>query len=267
MEQKDIIITDSIDGIGTKQYDGYLGHALCLDGECTFEWCGRKMQMHAGDLLIVRRGKLMEHIEHGPDFRVKMIYVTAPFISLSTPQSNYGTKGQLALFLNPIMHLTPVMFAQCLRNYDNLQQRILETDHHFYRELMMNTVQTLILDFFDFHSRLYEELDITTQYAAIMNGFIRLRETGEYRPHGEVTWYADKRGATPKYLSEVSKKASGYAANFWINRYTVLDISRLLRDKSLTFVQISDMFGFSSPAYFSRYVTNNLGMNPTEYRD
>lgn len=70
-----------------------------------------------------------------------------------------------------------------------------------------------------------------------------------------------------RYLSEVSKKASGYAANFWINRYTILDISRLLRDKSLTFVQISDMFNFSSPAYFSRYVQQHLGVNPSNYRE
>ena len=82
-----------------------------------------------------------------------------------------------------------------------------------------------------------------------------------------MTWYADQLFVTSKYLSEVSKKTSGYAANFWINRYTTLDISRLLRDKRLTFVQISDIFGFSSPAYFSRYVAHNLGMNPTEYRD
>ena len=66
--------------------------------------------------------------------------------------------------------------------------------------------------------------------------------------------------------SEVSKKVSGYTANYWINRYTTLDISRLLRDKSLTFVRISDMFGFSSPAYFSRYVQQHLGVNPTKYR-
>ena len=60
---------------------------------------------------------------------------------------------------------------------------------------------------------------------------------------------------------------SGHSANFWINRYTSLDISRQLRDKSLTFVQISDMFNFSSPGYFSRYVQNNLGMSPSDYRE
>ena len=52
-------------------------------------------------------------------------------------------------------------------------------------------------------------------------------ENGTYREHREVNWYADK---------------------------------------SLTFVRISDMFGFSSPAYFSRYVQQHLGVSPTEYR-
>lgn len=83
----------------------------------------------------------------------------------------------------------------------------------------------------------------------------------------EVSYYADALCVTPKYLSEVSKKVSGYPANYWINRYTSLDIARLLRDKTLTFVQISDMFRFSLPAYFSRYVQRTLGMNPTQYRE
>lgn len=97
--------------------------------------------------------------------------------------------------------------------------------------------------------------------------FLNMLEAGTYREHREVTYYADCLCVTSKYLSEVSKKVSGYAANYWINRYTILDITRLLRDKSLIFVQISDMFGFSSPAYFSRYVQQNLGIRPSDYRD
>ena len=100
-----------------------------------------------------------------------------------------------------------------------------------------------------------------------MNRFLKMLEEGEYREHREVTYYADCLCVTSKYLSEVSKKVSGYAANYWINRYTILNITRLLRDKSLTFVQISDMFGFSSPAYFSRYVQQNLGVKPSDYRE
>ncbi|MCI5627103.1 MAG: AraC family transcriptional regulator [Porphyromonadaceae bacterium] len=40
-----------------------------------------------------------------------------------------------------------------------------------------------------------------------------------------------------------------------------------MRDKNLTIVRISDMFRFSSPAYFSRYVRRHLGLNPTQYRE
>lgn len=82
-----------------------------------------------------------------------------------------------------------------------------------------------------------------------------------------MSYYANALCVTPKYLSEVSKAISGYTANYWINCYTSLDIARLLRDKSLTFVQISDMFNFSSPAYFSRYVQRTLGLNPSQYRE
>lgn len=68
-------------------------------------------------------------------------------------------------------------------------------------------------------------------------------------------------------VSPPSWLSANFAANYWINRYTILDITRMLRDKSLTFVQISDMFNFSSPAYFSRYVQQNLGVKPSDYRE
>ena len=151
-------------------------------------------------------------------------------------------------------------------DFDLLELRIRNKEHRFYQETLINAMQAAILDFFDFHATLYGQSDISTQNASIMNRFLKMLEEGTYREHREVSYYADCLCVTSKYLSEVSKKVSGYAANYWINRYTILDISRLLRDKSLTFVQISDMFGFSSPAYFSRYVQQNLGLNPTDYR-
>lgn len=265
-EKKDVIIADSLDGLGTERYEDYLAHALCLGGSCRFIFNGREFNFSRGDVIIVRKGRLVEKIMPSDDFRVKVIYVTSGFITLSTPQSNYGTKGQLALFLNPVMRLTPEQQEICRRDLDTIEFRLGKEDNHFYRDVMINCVQTMILDFFDFHSHLYGESEVSTQNALIMSRFLGMLENGEFRKNREVTYYADKLCVTSKYLSEVSKKVSGYAANYWISRYTILDISRLLRDKSLTFVQISDMFGFSSPAYFSRYVQHNLGVNPTDYR-
>lgn len=43
--------------------------------------------------------------------------------------------------------------------------------HRLYREVLINAMQTAILDFFDLHSRIYDESDISTQNASIMTKF------------------------------------------------------------------------------------------------
>lgn len=48
--------------------------------------------------MIVRKGKLIERVRPSADFKVKVLYATPQFINLCTPQSNYGTKGSIALF-------------------------------------------------------------------------------------------------------------------------------------------------------------------------
>lgn len=261
-----IIIEKTLDGLGTVAYADYLAHAYCTAGSCRFVFNGKPFILQAGNLMIVRRGMLVEQIISSADFQVQVIYVTADFISLSTPQSNYGTRGCLSLFLNPIMHLTPEQQALCAHDFEQVAFRLRERGHHFYQNMLIATIQMLILDFFDFHSHLYPEETVSDANASIMGRFILMLEEGQFRQHREVAYYADCLCVTPKYLSEVSKKVSGYGANYWIHRYTILDISRLLRDHSLSFTEIAHRTGFSSPAYFSRYVQQHLGVNPSDYR-
>lgn len=268
MDKKDdVIIEQTLDGIGTEAYSDYLAHAICLAGHCSFTFNGNNFELKEGDLMIVRKGKLVEKIRPSDDFEVKVLYVTSKFISLSTPQSNYGTKGAIALFMNPVMRLSQQQRYVCERDFQWIEYRLNQTEHNFYQELLRNAVQGAILDFFDFHLVINKGSDISTQNALLMDRFIDMLENGDYRNNREVTYYADALCVTSKYLSEVTKKVSGHTANYWINRYTSLDISRLLRDRTLTFVQISDIFHFSSPAYFSRYVQRTLGLNPSQYRE
>lgn len=263
----DVLVEYTLAGLGTEVYSSHVAHAICLAGHCLFTFNGNDFELRPGDLMIVRKGTLVENIQPSDDFKVKVLYATSQFINLSAPQSNYGTKGALALFLNPVMHLSDQQRFVCERDFRWIEHRLNQTDHNFYQELLRNAVQAAILDFFDFHSKLFGDHTISTQNATIMFKFLSMLENGSYRLNRKVKYYADAICVTPKYLSEVSKKVSGFAANYWINRHIIMDISRLLRDKSLTFVQIYDMFGFSSPAYFSHYVQNYLGVNPSEYRE
>ena len=273
-----IIIDNTLKRIGEAQFSDYLCHAYCYDGYCTFERNGQSFRFEAGDCLIIaRRGDLVMNLTESEDFRVDVIYVTQKFIELSTPQSNYGMRGHLFLFQNPIMKLTPEQQEACRLNFEAVKRRLKQTDHHFRHDALMNAVECMIIDFFDFHSKLYPADKITSQQHQLMEEFMAMLERGDFRQKRDIGYYADKLCVTSKYLSEVCKKVSGLPAAFWITRYTSLDISRLLRERlrvgdrrsgfRYSFTDISDMFGFSSLSHFSRYVQTNLGAKPSELRE
>lgn len=263
----DIIIETTLTNVGDARFTGYLCHAYCIQGECTFSYRNSQYRFQSGDCLIATRCDFISNVLQSPDFVVDVIYVTQEFIGLSTPHSNYGMRGHLSLFENPIMRLTPDMQKVCALNFDYIKQRHALTNHHFHREAMINAIQCMIIDFFDFHAELYGDNKVSNQYAQIMDGFLNLLENGHYIEHRDIGYYADRLCITPKYLSEVAKQVSGFSANYWITRYTALEISRQLRDKSLTLTEISDRFGFSSLSHFNRYVQKYLSAKPSEFRE
>ncbi|MBR1769712.1 MAG: AraC family transcriptional regulator [Bacteroidales bacterium] len=266
-EKEHIIISNTLIGVCSERLEGYICHAYCHIGQCSFKFNEQSYVLQAGDCLIVRRVDLITDVCEDNNLRVDVIYVSAEFIELCTPQSNYGMKGQLALFNNPIMHLTPEQQQVCILDFDYIKRRLALTTHHFHRDVMINAVQCLIIDFFDFHASLYGDVKISSPQADIMERFLQMLEQGDYRHNRDIGYYADRLYVTPKYLSEVSKSVSGYSANYWIKRYTSLDISRCLRQKNYTLSELADIFGFSSTGYLSRYVQKNLGLKPSELRE
>ena len=111
-------------------------------------------ELHAGDLSIIRKRKMIENIEVSMDFCAKINYVTLEQLW------NERTTG---LFLNSVMHLSLEQQIVCRRDLELLELCIKDTEHRFYREMLINAMQTAILDFFDFHARIYDESDISTQ--------------------------------------------------------------------------------------------------------
>ena len=262
----EIIIRNSLEGIGEGEVALHLAHILCLEGNCGIDYNDTTFTIREKDCTIIRATQLVTAVRPSADFRAEIIYVDPVFIEKSTPNNNYGMRGSLSLAQDPVMHLTDEEFDRCRRDFTEVGRRRIMVWHHFLDDLMVSTIQTLILDFYDFHARINGLVEVQSQSATVMQRFIGMLERGDYRQNREVTYYASELCIAPKYLSEISKSITGNSANWWINRFTVLDISRQLRDRSLSFVDISEMFNFSSPAYFSRYVQRYLGESPSEYR-
>ena len=81
---KDIIVADKLGVVRTDSEKEYLAHLLCLGGTCRYRFNERDFELHAGDLSIIRKRKMVEKVEPSDDFRCKIIYATPGFIELCT---------------------------------------------------------------------------------------------------------------------------------------------------------------------------------------
>lgn len=267
-DESSIIIDHDLDRLGTDdKVLNHVAHVLCEQGQLDFIFNSEPFTLRAGDSMIVRLQRLIEDKRPSADLRATVIYVTPEVVEVATPRSNYGIRGSLALFHNPIMSLNEQQQARLRRDFDEVESRQQHTEHRFREEELYCALQMTFLDFFDFHAGVDYDRPISARNAEIMAQFIQLLQQGNYIKHRELNFYADKLCVTPKYLSEVSKDISGMGANYWINRFATIHIRRLLHDRSMSFTQIADIFEFSSPSYFNRFVQNHLGKTPSAFRE
>lgn len=263
---KEIIIENDLASLQAIGDGHWLAHVLCYSGECSIEHNDKVHVLRAGDCAIFRGGNNGSASRWSEDFSCKVVYVSREVIEKSTPATNYGMKGSLSLHQDPIMHLSERQQAILDNDFRLIEERLDHPEHLFHKELMYNKIQTMILDFFDFHASLSGTEIIASSDSDLVNRFINMLHAGEYIKHREVSYYASVLCVAPKYLSESCKRVSSYPATYWIHRFTALDISRQLRESDKTLTEISEYFGFSSLAYFSRYVTKHLGEPPTSIR-
>ena len=193
--------------------------------------------------------------------------LSEPFVASIAIRSNYGIIGHLSLLQNPVMKLSPHDFRICEAALRVLRMRMTEKGHSFYEELLGSLLTAHILDLYDIHARSRNVSQLSEHTASQLRKFIELLYNGEYIRNRELDFYASLLCITPHYLSELCRKVSGRPATYWIDRFTIQEITRLLRQKELSLTAISERMNFSSVSYFSRYVQKRLKISPSEYRN
>ncbi len=262
----DLTAEHHLNSLGTDVYPRHVAHILCIRGCYDFYFDGRPFTLSRGEGMIIIAQRLFERKAASDDFEAICIYASPVFLERCTPRSNYGIKGSLALYSCPVMQMEKEQFDRMRHNFLLLERCLKNDGHLFYDEMIACATQMMILNFFDVHASHNGLANIPFQDADIIARFMQILERGDYIKNREVSYYANELCVTPKYLSEVCKSVSGKTANYWITRFAVIHIRRLLQQKEISFTKISDMFGFSSSAYFSRFVQKHLGTSPTNFR-
>lgn len=262
-----IFFVDSLADYDFIRHSSYVLHILCTGGNMSFMFQDIRYNVTCGDYVILPTTSLASDFSESADFSAIIMGLSEPFVSSMAIRSNYGIAGHLALLQNPVMKLSPYDFRICRKDMQRLRERLERHDHLFHKEMIGNLLTAHILDLYDIHARCHKTMQIPERAASLLRHFIELLYKGEYTHSRSLSHYASMLCVTPHYLSEVCRKASGCPATYWIDRFTLHHIMRLLCQKHLALKEIADELGFSSLSYFSRYVQKHTGMSPSEYRN
>ena len=189
------------------------------------------------------------------------------FLSNQLPANNYGIGGGISLYDNPIIPLSEKDAQTLVRDIHHIRDRIADTGHLFYRELIGGLALPLIYDLFYFHAKNHAPIFATDRSMYVVKELMALLESGRCKKYREVAYYAEQLNVTVKYLSNTVKRQTGKSVTYYIDRYTVPMIKEYLEHSALSIVQIAEEMNFTTPSYFSRYVTKHLGVSPKAYRE
>jgi AraC-type DNA-binding domain-containing proteins len=262
-----IIFADTLQDFNALRYAGQTVHILCLDGNMGFTFQGTRYNIAAGDYVILPNAELGSGFSVSDDFQGMLMGLSETFVASIAIRSNYGIIGHLSLLQNPVMKLSARDFKICEAALRYLRMRMEEKEHLFREELVGSLLTAHILDLYDIHARSRDVSQLPEHTASLLRDFIGLLYNGEYVRNRELDFYASRLYITPHYLSEICRKVSGRPATYWIDRFTIHEITRLLRQKELSLTTIAERMNFSSVSYFSRYVQKRIGVPPSEYRN
>lgn len=262
-----VFFTDSMEDYDVVSLLNEVVHILCLEGSMSFTFRETRYNTTRGDYAILTNASLASGFTRSEDFKGLFMGFPESFVVPIALRSNYGIIGHLSLLQNPVMKLSAEDFIKCRTDLLRIRERLNDDSHLFKEEMIGHLLAAHILDLYDIHARTRTPDEPSERISALLSKFIGLLYQKEYILHRDLAHYASKLCITPHYLSEICKKTSGQPASYWIDRFTLQEIVRLLCRKELTLTEIAGHMNFSSVSYFSRYVQKRTGLYPTEYRN
>jgi hypothetical protein len=137
----------------------------------------------------------------------------------------------------------------------------------FRDELLHIHIQALLYSFIrevseEIHQATPQDLSRASQQARLFFDLLGMRR-GRIR---SVTEVATLMNLTPKHLSRIIKEQTGETPIHFIHQYMMRVITQELRYSTKTAKEIACQQGFSSLAFFGKFVKQQTGLTPTEYR-
>ncbi|HAO08286.1 MAG TPA: hypothetical protein DCQ50_15185 [Chryseobacterium sp.] len=247
-------------------FQNYFVHILCHKGKATIKINGNSFELDKNSLVILLPEVEFVFVQCDEKFEATCFSVSFELMSKNNPDIGWGIKGYLFSKETPVVRLSKSDADVCLLNFKTLMTKYQNLRHRFRMEIVNHPLQILVMDMWNIFSSEIEKRNVSVQKGNLFERFLQLVQQ-HCMENRAVEFYAEKLIITPKYLTEISKKASGKTPSEWIENYTTQHLIMLLQNNQLNFSEIADTLHFSSLSFFSRYVRKVLGCSPSQYRN
>mgnify|MGYP003290630957 CR=1 FL=1 len=166
----------------------------------------------------------------------------------------------------PHQTFTPEEYDFLLMSIDRLIRYIKDTSHCHQATVIKNEAFNLLLNISDKRRKEHGEKTYEVDRRKILQQRLKDLINGHSEMYHDVSWYAEKLGVSPDYLSRITKECNGKSVRLWINESLISKATVLLRQKDLSIKEISEMLNFTDQSSFGRFFRKNTGRSPKSFR-
>lgn len=244
---------------------------LCAEGEFTMSCNLQQLTIGPQMAFFIKPGSIIQ-CDLTEDCRFSVILFEEALLnqmnlSMQKLLPHLGMLSQLSC-----ISLTQEEFGYLNRQISMVAESIRQpTILSYYDEAIKASICTFAYSFMsilirEINSHKTQDSQIHTREEEIFRRFIQL-VTEHYRYERKVVFYARLMHITPKYLSSLIRKVSGYGASKWIDDCVMLDAKNLLKYSSMSIQEIAFYLNFPNQSFFGRWFKDHTGMSPKAYRD
>ena len=233
---------------------------MCTSGHCRLKINLKEYEVESPQLITLMPGQIIEPMGHSHNIKGYAISLSKRFIDiLNLP----GWQRQY-MVNNPVVDIDSDKLTAIHFFYAILYRAAENTANPFRLQVIENLIRVFYyggvssLDSKECNEHIYKN--------SVVERFFELVQE-HYREERLIGFYADKLCITPKYLSVVIKKISGYSPAEWLNRKVILYAKTLLTNSDMTVQQISAELHFPNPSFFGQYFKRHEGITPKQYRN
>lgn len=270
---EEIIIIDRIKNIPTSNLPAIRTESfialLCLNGNSSLLVNNNAYEVNQNDLLICSPYTIIKPKTSSSCFECIGLSLSEEYIKQIMLISSDSWKFKEFIENNPILPLSEEKCTVFQQYYDLLRSKLTGTPIKHQKELTNALLQAFI---YEFHDSLEPFVNLNSPSQVfnsannLFNAFIDLLSSS-YPKKRSVNYYAEKLFVSPKYLSSICKGKCGEPASKLIKDYVTRDIKYLLKCPDKSIKEIANELEFSNLSFFGKYVKNQLGISPKQFRE